>query len=110
MLIRIFKGKHLPKELWGEAVSTTTYFLNRCPTKKPINITPEESSSGIKEIMIQLGVVSSVAYRHVPDHLRRKLDDKRDQMICVGYHSTSGYKPYDDVNKRPVISMDLIFL
>src|SRR4051812_42084549 len=34
-------GKKLPKELWGEAVSTATYLLNRCPTKKLEKITPE---------------------------------------------------------------------
>ena len=34
MVRSMLKGKHLPKELWGKAVSTATYILNRCPTKK----------------------------------------------------------------------------
>ncbi|PNX58084.1 retrovirus-related Pol polyprotein from transposon TNT 1-94 [Trifolium pratense] len=41
MVRSMLKGKHLPKELWGEAVSTATYILNRCPTKKLEGITPE---------------------------------------------------------------------
>ncbi|MCI55765.1 homeobox-leucine zipper protein ROC8-like, partial [Trifolium medium] len=36
------KQKDLPKELWGEAVSTATYLLNKCPTKKLKNRVPEE--------------------------------------------------------------------
>lgn len=28
------QGKNLPKELRGEAVSTNSYLLNKCPTKK----------------------------------------------------------------------------
>ena len=49
-----------------------------------------------------------VAYRHVPDKLRRKLDDKLSQMILIGYHSTGGYKLFDPVNKHVVINMDMI--
>ena len=30
MVRSMLKGKNLPKEFWGEAVSTATYILNRC--------------------------------------------------------------------------------
>jgi hypothetical protein len=42
MVRSMLNGKHLPKELWGEAVSTAAYNLNRCPTKRLDGITPEE--------------------------------------------------------------------
>lgn len=35
-----------------------------------------------------LRVFGSLAYRHVPDQLRKKLDDKGEQMILVGYCGT----------------------
>jgi transposase InsO family protein len=38
----MLNSKNLPKELWGKAVSTATYVLNICPTKKVEGITPEE--------------------------------------------------------------------
>lgn len=79
-------------------MSTVTSLLNRCPTKKLKNITPEELLSKFKPSMSHLRVFSSVAYRHVPDQLRKKLDYKGDKIILVGYHSTSGYKLYDVVN------------
>lgn len=73
------------------------------------NITPEESWSGFKSNMSHLKVFGSIAYKHVPDQLRKKLDDKGEQMILLGYHSTRGYKLYDAVNKKIIISRDMIF-
>ena len=49
-----------------------------------------------------------IAHIHVPDQLRRKLDDKSNQMILIGYHSTGGYKLFDPVNKQVVVSRDVI--
>ncbi|GAU34193.1 hypothetical protein TSUD_162940 [Trifolium subterraneum] len=81
MVRSMLNGKHLPKELWGEVVSTATYILNRCPTKKLEGTTPEECRSGIKPSLSHLKVFGSIAHRHVPDQLRRKLDDKSSQMV-----------------------------
>jgi transposase InsO family protein len=105
----MLKGKHLPKELWCEAVSTATYILNRCPTKRLNGITPEEAWSGSKPSVEHLKVFGSIAYKHVPDQLRKKLNDKSEVMILVGYHITGGYKLYDPVNKVTVISRDVVF-
>lgn len=88
---------------------TTTYLLNRRPTKKLKNITLGESWSRFKPSMSHLKAFGLVAYRYVPDQLRKKLDDKVKQMIRFGYHSTSGYKPYEAVKKRIIISRDMIF-
>jgi hypothetical protein len=105
----MLKGKHLPKELWGETVSNATYIPNKCSMKKLEGITPEECWSSVKRWLIHLKVFGSITHRHVPDQLRRKLDDKLNQMILVlGYHSTEGYKLFDPVNKQMVISRDMI--
>jgi len=39
----MIKGKGLPHYFWGEAVSTTAYVLNRCPTRALTDCTPEEA-------------------------------------------------------------------
>lgn len=46
MVISIMNGKKMSHHFWGEAVSTTTYILNRSPTKRLKGITPEEAWSG----------------------------------------------------------------
>ncbi|GAU51256.1 hypothetical protein TSUD_412480, partial [Trifolium subterraneum] len=104
----IIRVKYLPKELWGEAVNTACYVLNRCPTKRLNNVTPEECWSGNKPNVSHLKVFGSIAYRHVPDQLRSKLDEKSEVMVLVGYHLTGGYKLYDPISKSIVISRDVI--
>lgn len=53
-------------------------------------------------------VFGSISHRHVPGHLRRKLVDKSNQMILIGYHSTGGSKLFDLVNKKVMINRDMI--
>lgn len=46
MVRSMLKCKKLPKFLWGEAMSTTVYILNRSPTKRLEETTPEETWTG----------------------------------------------------------------
>ena len=102
----MLRNFHLPKEFWGEAVSTAAYLLNRCSTKRLENVTPEETWSGSKPCLKHLRVFGCLCFKHVPNQLRRKLDKKGEQMIMLGYHSTGGYKLYDCSSKKVVIKID----
>lgn len=108
MVRSMLKCKNLPKYLWGEAASTAVYLLNRCPTKRLKGITSEEAWSGSKPDVSHLRIFGSICYKHVPDQLRRKLDDKGEQMILVGYHTTGGYRLFDPVAKQVKISRDVV--
>ncbi|GAU26641.1 hypothetical protein TSUD_102510 [Trifolium subterraneum] len=101
-------GEYVSNEFDALFVSTATYILNRCPTKKLEGITQEECWSGIKPSLSHLRVFGSITHRHVSDQLRRKLDDKSSQMVLIGYHSTRGYKLLDPVTRQIVISKDVI--
>lgn len=79
-----------------------------CPTKKLEKVTPEEAWPGFKLNLNHLGVFGSVAYRDVSGQLRKKLDNKGEMMILVGYHSTGGYKLFDAEKRRIVISLDIV--
>jgi len=37
-------------------------------------------------------IIGSICLKHVLDKLRRKVDNKGEQMILIGYHSTRGKK------------------
>ena len=55
-------------------------------------------------------VFGSIAYVHVPDERREKLDDKSERFIFIGYDSSSkGYKLYNPNNKKMVVSRDVVF-
>ncbi|KAK3015152.1 hypothetical protein RJ639_005932 [Escallonia herrerae] len=51
-----------------------------------------------------------IAYVDVPDQQRKKLDDKSEKFIFIGYSQQSkGYKLYNPVDKKIKISRDIIF-
>nr|KYP39788.1 Retrovirus-related Pol polyprotein from transposon TNT 1-94 [Cajanus cajan] len=103
----MMKTKGLPHNFWGEAISTTVYVLNKCPTKRLDSLVPEEVWTGKKPSVKHLRIFGSLCFRHILDERRRKLDDKRQPSILVGYHSTSAYKLYDLAAKKIMLSRDV---
>ncbi|KAM2916321.1 hypothetical protein FF1_045250 [Malus domestica] len=58
--------KNMPYKFWGEAVNTSVYLLNRCPTKALENKTPFEVFSGRKPSVKHLRVFGLVCYTLIP--------------------------------------------
>jgi len=53
-------------------------------------------------------VFDCVAYAHIPKELRRKLDDKSEKCIFLGYNEHSkAYKLYNPVIKKVIISKNV---
>ncbi|XP_050915342.1 uncharacterized protein LOC127130362 [Lathyrus oleraceus] len=46
--------------------------------------------------------------QHVSDAIRRKLDDKSEPMILVGYHKAGAYKLFNPINKKIMMSRDIV--
>ncbi|KAL4301681.1 hypothetical protein GQ457_10G015230 [Hibiscus cannabinus] len=106
----MLKAKNMPKEFWAEAVSCAVYLSNRSPTKNVDNVTPQEAWSGRKPSVRHIRVFGSIAYAHVPDQGRLKLDDRSSKYVFIGYDSNSkGYKLFNPSNGRIVISRDVEF-
>ncbi|GAU37412.1 hypothetical protein TSUD_361170 [Trifolium subterraneum] len=101
------KQKGLPHRFWGEAVSTAVYILNRSPTKKLIDKVPVEVWSKCKPSVNHIKVFGSLSYKHVPDARRKKLDDKSEPMVFVGYHRTGAYRLYNPTSYKIEISRDV---
>ncbi|WJX34774.1 hypothetical protein P8452_22851 [Trifolium repens] len=105
----MLKGKNMPHKFWGEATSTAVHIINRSPTKKLKNKTPYEAWTGLKPSVSHFRIFGSLCFRHVPDQVRRKLDDRSQQMILLGYHPTGAYKLYTPKENKVVISRDIKF-
>lgn len=73
-------------------------------------MTPEEDWSGSKPSVEHFRVFGCLAYVHVPDSKRIKLDDKSMKCILLGVSEESkAYRLFDPVSKKIVISRDVIF-
>ena len=76
MVHSMLATKHFPNEYWGEVVTTAVYIMNRCPAKSVKNKFPQEAWTGMNHNVSHLNFFGCVAYAHVLDELRRKLDNK----------------------------------
>ena len=72
---------HIPNHFWAEAVATAAYIRNRSATTALTDgKTPYEKWHGCKPNLEHLRVFGCVAYAHIPDCNRRKLDDKAEKL------------------------------
>ncbi|RDX95464.1 hypothetical protein CR513_22022, partial [Mucuna pruriens] len=80
----MLKAKQIPREFLVEVVATTIYILNRFPTKN-----------------LHLRVFGCITYAHVPNELRKKLDDKGEMCIFIRYNTNlKAYKFYNLEKRR----------
>ncbi|CAN6694158.1 unnamed protein product [Malus baccata var. baccata] len=102
--------KNLQKHEMGEAVNTSVYILNRCPTKALEKQTPFQVFSGRKPGVKHLKVFGSVCYALVPSQLRHKLQESSNKCIFIGYGTNEkGYRLYNLKTQKINLSRDVIF-
>jgi len=86
---------NLPESLWREALKTTTYILNRVPTKAAAKI-PYELWVGQKPSLKHFHVWGCPAEARPYKPNERKLDFRIVNNYFIGYYERSrGYKFYD---------------
>lgn len=101
---------NVPKTFWPEAVNWAVHVLNRSPTFAVRNMTPEEAFNGRKPSVDHFRVFGCIAYAHVPDEKRKKLDDKSEKCIFMGVSENSkAYKLFNPLTNKIVISRDVVF-
>ena len=87
----------LNKEMWGEAVRTSAYLLNRMPTET-LKTTPYEMWEKRKPNLKSLQVFGAEAYAKVLGPLK-KLDKRSERYTFVGYAPT-GYRLWNPTKER----------
>lgn len=91
----MMKAADLPVTLWAEAVHTAVYVFNRMVNAKTKK-TPYEIFFGKKARAVNFHEFGSEAFVMVPYEKRRKLDDKAEKKIFVGYdEEAKGYRFID---------------
>ena len=108
MVWSMLKSKKMPKEFWVEVVQCAISVQNRCPHVKLDDQTQQEAWSKQKPTVSHLKVFGSVAYAHVPDQQRTKLEDKSKKYIFIGYDKkTKGYRLLDPISNKVMVSRDV---
>lgn len=100
----------VPKNFWPEAVNWSIHILNRSPTLAVQNMTREEAWSGRRPAVDHFWIFGCIAYAHILDEKRRKLDNKGEKCIFLGVSDKSkAYKLYNPSTMKIVISRDVVF-
>jgi transposase InsO family protein len=100
----------LPSSFWGEAVTTAAYIRNRCPTKAVDGLTPYEGWHGKKPSVNHLRAFGCIAYAHIPEKQRNKLQPKALRCIMLGYSQTSkAYRLWNPATRKAFSCRDVIF-
>ena len=71
----------VPKNIWPEVVNWSVHILNRSPTFAIQNMTPEEAWRGRKPDVNHFKKFGCIAFVHVLDQKRKKLDDKAGKCV-----------------------------
>lgn len=105
---------NVPKYLWGEAILTATYLINRLPSRvlnfeTPLNVFQKCFPDNRLHSILPLKVFGCIVYVHSKN--QSKLDPRAEKYVFTGYApNKKGYKCYNPVTRKSIISMDVTFL
>ncbi|CAL9003170.1 unnamed protein product, partial [Prunus brigantina] len=104
----------VPHHLWGHAVLSAAYLINRTPSRVLDFKTPHEvfgdHVSPVSVSKLPPKVFGCVAYVHVYSHQRSKLDPCALRCVFIGYSSTQkGYKCYHPPTQKVHVTLDVTF-
>lgn len=106
----ILHHQELSYNLWAEAASTAIHVLVRCPTKSLDNGSPYELWHKKNPSIRYLRVFRCLAYAHVPQVQRHKLDPHGTRCISIGYADNAhGYKLFGPITWKFFLSCYVIF-
>jgi hypothetical protein len=106
----MLKGMKIPGKFWGEAVRHAVYLLNRLPSKPMGEVTPFEAWNGRKPHLGHLRVFGCLSHAKQTAPHPKKLDDRSHKMVYFGVaEGSKAHRLYDPVQKRIIVSRDVIF-
>lgn len=106
----MLKSKNLSKLFWVEAVACAVYVLNSCSSKSVHDKTPQEVWTDQKPKVEHFRVFGCITYAHVPNAMIKKLDDRVEKCIFIGYSNmTKSYKLFNPKSGKVIINCDSTF-
>ncbi|KAL5777353.1 hypothetical protein ACOSP7_010279 [Xanthoceras sorbifolium] len=104
------------KYLWGEAVLTAAYRINRVPSrvlqhKTPFNYLKKVFPHNRINSPSSLKIFGCTVFVHKPNLIRSKLDARSEKCIFLRYAPNErGYKCFNPTKKKTYVSMDVTLL
>jgi hypothetical protein len=91
-------------------VITAVYIMNRTPITTIHGMTLEENFTSKKLDVSHLKVFGCIAYVHVPNEKKSKLDPKVDKCIFIGYSlKQKGYRCFNPSIQKLQVNRNVVF-
>jgi hypothetical protein len=101
---------NLSNYFWAKVVTTVVYIMNQTPTTTVHGMTHEEKFTSKKPDVSHLRMFGCIAYVHVPDEKRSKLDPKVEKCIFIGYSlEQKGYRCFNPSIQKLQVIRDVVF-
>ena len=105
----MLKAAGMPLRFWAEAVHTAAYIRNRVPKARLGNITPYERLLKTKPDISHIRTFGCLAWKVTPEEKRRKLDDKAEKCVLLGYEDGGIYRLWNIQEQRVQRSTNVYF-
>ncbi|CAN1129341.1 Retrovirus-related Pol polyprotein from transposon TNT 1-94, partial [Linum perenne] len=108
-------SSNIPKYLWGHALLTAAYLINRVPSKvlkfkTPLQVFQTSFPYSRITSDLPLKIFGCTCFVLTPPQFHSKLDPRSEKCIFVGYSPTQkGYKCFNPITKRLFVSMNVVF-
>ncbi|CAN1837958.1 Retrovirus-related Pol polyprotein from transposon TNT 1-94 [Linum perenne] len=109
-------ARQVPKYLWGEAVLTATYLINRMPSRVLRFQAPRQVLLTKYPHMVSFSsdlppkIFGCIAFVHLNPTHRTKLDPRSLKCVFIGYSAhQKGYKCYSPVTRQVYHTRDVTF-
>ena len=112
----IMFSMNVPKYLWGNALLTACYLINRMPSRvlkyeTPFQVLKNCFPTSRITMNITFEVFGCVCYVYISNVFRSKLDPKTEKYVFLSYASNKkGYKCFNPITKKFFESMDVYFV
>lgn len=106
---------NIPKYLWGDTVLTSSYLINRLPSRPlkfntPLSVLTKHNPQVFKPHDIPLKTFGCTAFVHLHNQVQSKLDPRAVKTVFVGYSPTKkGHRCYCPLTRKVYASYDVIF-
>lgn len=107
----LLKQSNLPSSFWGEAVNTSNYIRNRCPSRNLDGMTAFEKWTGKVPDVSEFQIFGSQVFTLNRLPTKGKLESRSKNGIFVGYSKESkGYRVWIPSEHRIDITRDVKFI
>ena len=107
---------NVPTHLWGDAILTSCYLINRMPTRVLNYATPLQTLKNTFPNTrltsdLPLKIFRCTVFVHVPTRFLSKFDPRIEKCIFLGYTpNKKGYKCFNPTTRKIHVSMDVNFI